>query len=295
MRLVFLFVPVHFRAFRNSKNISEPLQPTSLSYATGSSLSGTKETLSSARAVNEDEQPTTLRDMIVNCSYSNALFQTPPTFPQPVCITVALGFDSFVVMRHGHRSSAAAEDVERRQPLACYFCNDLAAPADSVAHRPLDEQCTVTRPGVSGLAASIAAELVAALSQHPLAPDPPPECSAPQQSSVNAASASAAPTPESPGSCLGAVPHTIRGNLGTFRLSCTQTDAFEHCICCSEPICKAYCSEDKMRFVEAAIRSSETLEHLSGLAQVKQCCREIEVLCFDNVDSLICDDDFTFC
>jgi ubiquitin-like modifier-activating enzyme ATG7 len=42
-----------------------------------------------------------------------------------IVMNAALGFDSYVVMRHG------AEVVrEGQQPLGCYFCNDVVAPAD---------------------------------------------------------------------------------------------------------------------------------------------------------------------
>ena len=37
----------------------------------------------------------------------------------------ALGFDSFVVMRHGTKDGSQTE-----QGLGCYFCNDVVAPAD---------------------------------------------------------------------------------------------------------------------------------------------------------------------
>ena len=57
-----------------------------------------------------------------------------------ICITVALGFDTFVVMRHGHRGGDKEE-------LGCYFCGDIVAPHDSMRDRTLDQQCTVSRPG----------------------------------------------------------------------------------------------------------------------------------------------------
>ena len=40
-------------------------------------------------------------------------------------MNAALGFDSFVVMRHGVRDTA-----DPGKELGCYFCNDVVAPAD---------------------------------------------------------------------------------------------------------------------------------------------------------------------
>ena len=48
----------------------------------------------------------------------------------------ALGFDSFVVMRHGARDVA-----EKKQELGCYFCNDVVAPADVGSLHPLNGSC----------------------------------------------------------------------------------------------------------------------------------------------------------
>lgn len=42
-----------------------------------------------------------------------------------IVMNAALGFDSFVVMRHGTSNGSNAG-----QDLGCYFCNDVVAPAD---------------------------------------------------------------------------------------------------------------------------------------------------------------------
>ena len=53
-------------------------------------------------------------------------------------ITAALGFDTFLVMRHGARDtahSAKCQGAGRLESipgtsLGCYFCNDVVAPGD---------------------------------------------------------------------------------------------------------------------------------------------------------------------
>lgn len=69
---------------------------------------------------------------------------------EKIVINAALGFDSYLVMRHGNNNDN----------LGCYFCNDIVAPSDSLTDRTLDQMCTVTRPGVALLAASQAVELL---------------------------------------------------------------------------------------------------------------------------------------
>ena len=42
-----------------------------------------------------------------------------------IVLNAALGFDTYVVMRHG-----VSDDKSPGQELGCYFCNDVVAPAD---------------------------------------------------------------------------------------------------------------------------------------------------------------------
>lgn len=90
-------------------------------------------------------------------------------------MNVALGFDTFLVMRHGVKSDAdqtsAPIEVRAGEPykgrLGCYYCNDIVAPMDSLTDRTLDQMCTVTRPGIASIASSTAVELMVSVLQHP--------------------------------------------------------------------------------------------------------------------------------
>ncbi|KAF0034468.1 hypothetical protein F2P81_012226 [Scophthalmus maximus] len=116
-------------------------------------------------------------------------------------VNAALGFDTFVVMRHGLKKPPVSPNVSARgdsspscssassssstpagsapsvpasslfsnipgHKLGCYFCNDVVAPGDSTRDRTLDQQCTVSRPGLAMIAGALAVELMVSILQH---------------------------------------------------------------------------------------------------------------------------------
>lgn len=207
-----------------------------------------------------------------------------------VAITAALGFDTFLVMRHGlpppaehpaatatattaagagaaggadeqlakgsSSSAATAKRQQQQQRLGCYFCNDVVAPLNSTIDRTLDQQCTVARPGLAPIAGALAVELLAALLQHPL------RGHAPAPSAAAGASAAAAS-----GGALGPVPHMIRGQLSGFGQTCMEGQAFSQCTACSDSVLQQYRSEG-WRFLLDVLQQPGQLEELTGLAEL---------------------------
>ncbi|KAE8375805.1 hypothetical protein BDV26DRAFT_283181 [Aspergillus bertholletiae] len=165
-----------------------------------------------------------------------------------VVMNAALGFDSFVVMRHGVK---LAEDPAAE--LGCYFCNDIVAPVNSMKDQTLDQQCTVTRPGVAAIASALLVELLISVLQHPLG------AAAPAPTSRN----------DDRGSHpLGLVPHQIRGFLSTFENLCVVGRSYKCCSACSEKIVDTY-KEKGWDFVHKALNETGYVEDLSGLKEVQ--------------------------
>ena len=166
-------------------------------------------------------------------------------------INAALGFDSFLVMRHGF-GVASEPDVAAggaSRCLGCYFCTDVVAPVDSTLNRTLDQQCTVSRPGLAPMAAALAVELAVSVLHHP-------------EGAHAGGSASGA---------LGTLPHQIRGNLSAFEQRVFETPAFRQCTACSPAVVQAYSSQDaeaRWRFLLAAFCDGKSLEELTGLSQL---------------------------
>ncbi|KAJ0068427.1 hypothetical protein NL108_008386, partial [Boleophthalmus pectinirostris] len=168
-------------------------------------------------------------------------------------INAALGFDTFVVMRHGLKKPSVTDNASADSStscsstasscvstpagpappapgsslfsnipghkLGCYFCNDVVAPGDSTRDRTLDQQCTVSRPGLAMIAGALAVEMMVSILQH-------------SEGGYAVASSSDDRMNEPPTS-LGLVPHQIRGFLSRFDNVLPASLAFDKCTACS--------------------------------------------------------------
>ncbi|KAH7255515.1 uncharacterized protein BKA55DRAFT_725791 [Fusarium redolens] len=171
-----------------------------------------------------------------------------------IVMNAALGFDSFVAMRHGSESHA-----EGQTPLGCYFCNDVVAPADSQRDATLDQQCTITRPGIAGFASGILVEILTSLLQHPQGKDAP----------GSQPTSGVFPERDPSDHPLGLVPHQIRGFLPTFQTIVLRGQSYDCCSACSPKILDAY-RRDGWDFVKRALNNKDYVAELSGLAELQR-------------------------
>lgn len=197
-----------------------------------------------------------------------------------LAITVALGFDTLVVLRHGMLREETMNNTAPR--LGCYFCNDVVAPANSMLRRTLDQQCTVSRPGLSMVASALAVELMVTLLHHPLKGLADADLVGDDD---NAASSEDGKSP------LGGVPHQIRATLPIFRTACMCGSAFDRCTACSQTVVNAYKAEG-LDFLLKACNRSSYLEDLTGLTEMhRQAEAALEEMA-DIQDDIEGEDDF---
>lgn len=118
--------------------------------------------------------------------------------------------------------------------------------------RTLDQQCTVTRPGIAAVASALVVEVFISILQHPqkaLAP-------APLSDKVDRGSHP-----------LGLVPHQIRGFISNFQNILIRGKSYDCCSACCKKIIDAYKTE-RWQFVKRALNEKGYVEELSGLAEV---------------------------
>lgn len=186
-------------------------------------------------------------------------------------INAALGFDSFLVMRHGIRQTAEESTKTAAAALGCYFCNDVVSPRDSLKDRTLDQMCTVTRPGVAPMASALAVELLVAV--------------------LNATEGKhvSADKPEDRSIPLAYIPHQLRGFLNAFETIIVTGSAFDKCIACSDAVVNA-CHSNSLELLQNACNHSDFLEKLTGLDQLTQAADDA-FLDFDDEEFALEDDD----
>ncbi|GME78554.1 unnamed protein product [Ambrosiozyma monospora] len=175
-----------------------------------------------------------------------------------IVLNAALGFESYLVMRHGclkPGTDLTKEDDQSR--LGCYFCNDVYAPSDSTSDRTLDQMCTVTRPGVALMASSLAVELLASVLQH----------KDKQFADHDVENVTA----------LGGLPHQLRGFLHSFEILKLKAQNYKFCAGCSYAVLNEF-ENNGWDFVKKALNKSKYIEELTGLTKVHKEAEEAELL-----------------
>ena len=152
-----------------------------------------------------------------------------------VCINAALGFNTYVVMRHGCGVDAASDSR-----LGCYFCNDVFG-AGGVAARPhagsaVHSDSSRTRPDRERARCRTMVALLHSNDGH---------ATAPPDRDGDSNSAESEPSP------LGVVPHQIRGSVAGFTQTLFDAPSFPRCTACSEKIVKMY-RDDRDAFLSAS-------------------------------------------
>ena len=184
-----------------------------------------------------------------------------------ICMTVALGFETFLALRQGLSSEFHNKEINGETRLGCYFCNDTVAPRNSMQDRTLDQQCTVTRPAMCSLASAISVELLVSLLNHPLR---------------NGAIANEE-AHKSDRSVLGIIPHQIRGDMNEYRITPMCGYAFDMCIACSDPILDQF-KQEPTKFLLQACNTPGYLEDLSGITKKMQEINFDDIEAFDEFD-----------
>lgn len=204
-----------------------------------------------------------------------------------ICINAALGFDSYLVMRHGTRGAAqpfqltppaacesacsaspeASEGAEAKAAasfstdphLSCYFCSDVTAPGNSRRDLTLDQQCTVTRPGLSFMASALAAELLVGIAHNTNGYGAPAHVEAGSGGKAGAGKSSADDAKkveeDSQSGGLGVLPHQIRGWLSSYSQTLLAGRAFKCCPACGTSVLNAFKQRGDAFITDVSLRT----------------------------------------
>lgn len=128
--------------------------------------------------------------------------------------------------------------------------------------RTLDQQCTVTRPGLSGLASSLSVELLVSLLHHPLRGHAPAD----QKQEIGGHFSTE----------LGILPHQLRGFLSYFTELIVTGHHYDKCVACSDPVVRAY-REKGCEFLIEVFNYPQLLEDITGITQMKEETTDMDV------------------
>jgi ubiquitin-like modifier-activating enzyme ATG7 len=127
---------------------------------------------------------------------------------------------------------------------------DCVAPTNTTLNRTLDQQCTVTRPGVAPIASATAVELLISLLHHPR------RFEAPADHDVELTAATASP--------LGIVPHVVRGFTSYMRTLTSAGECSKYCSACS-PAAQAAFAKGGNNFLMSVFLNASVLDETVGL------------------------------
>lgn len=144
-------------------------------------------------------------------------------------ITAAIGFDSYLVMRHGTKEDG----------LGCYFCTDIVSPTDTSGGRTLDQQCTISRPGVSMISSGLAIELAMSVMNATL----------------------------NENDTIQTVPHQIRGCLLNYSTQILRHECNKNCVACSDRVVNEYLN-NREKFLIDIMNDPYYIEKISGVADL---------------------------
>eukprot|EP00656_Telonema_subtile_P013654 TRINITY_DN16937_c0_g1_i1.p1 TRINITY_DN16937_c0_g1~~TRINITY_DN16937_c0_g1_i1.p1 ORF type:complete len:185 (+),score=18.38 TRINITY_DN16937_c0_g1_i1:148-702(+) len=147
----------------------------------------------------------------------------------------------------------------------CYFCSDVVAPMDSLTARTLDQQCTVTRPGVSGIASALTVEVLATLYNHPkFFMSPAYKSDGENENNAHAHGQASGDALGPAETVLGVVPHQIRGTVSDYHTSVMYGHYYDKCTGCSDIIVDLY-KKDGVDFIIKCMNDPLHMEDVTGL------------------------------